>query len=642
MASKSPNFLQLHGEKLLLGAAVLLLLLAAWYFLLGSPYDATVSTGRGAAKAYALSEVEPELSSAAEQLKKRLAERRPTLDVPEVAAVRLAERHRQRMPTQALAMTARPPLVVEGTVAEVARQEMRLASVPLPTAARAAAGPVVIAYPPPDPDMVPAVQQLAQVIGKTTLPLDTRAAVVVAELDLDPWIKGLRDGNVPQGFVEGRVGVAGVQLWRQQMQADGSWGEAQRIAVLPEPLQVAVEAGTRVADKQEGQALIERLLAEPEPVLRATLPVSEQGPPAPDPDRDVPRFTPEEQEQYRRLLRERERINAQLELVRRRLRPGGPGGEGVEGGEPGQPPVGPRPPRGPVVGDDALGLGSVLPGPTAPRREGGPDAAAMAREAQLTQQLQGVEQQIETLRQQAATRPEVTPEDQRSRQPGLNDPGALNRPFGPRGNQFDQGLDERNGDGGITGGTVQLRAWDVTAQPDQTYRYRMTASLVNPLFGRDVSDEAAQAVTDVVAVGPAEGAGGTEEGWTQPVTLEPAHRFFMVNGNPKNATATVEVWSIYNGVWTPLEFELRPGDPIGGIKDIGGGTLSVDTGQIVVDVVSRDGLGGKPVMFILDPATDRFSARDVSSDANADERLRLQEDARRGADPAGQRGRDFE
>ena len=85
-------------------------------------------------------------------------------------------------------------------------------------------------------------------------------------------------------------------------------------------------------------------------------------------------------------------------------------------------------------------------------------------------------------------------------------------------------------------------AHDLTVKPGATYRYRLRVGVINPLFQRSqLTGKLRETHFHLISlVSPA-------SEWTEPVEIEPVHRFFVVGGSGVEHSATVEVWRVFNG-----------------------------------------------------------------------------------------------
>jgi len=161
---------------------------------------------------------------------------------------------------------------------------------------------------------------------------------------------------------------------------------------------------------------------------------------------------------------------------------------------------------------------------------------------------------------------------------------------------------------------------DLTVRPGRTYRYRVTANMLNPLFGRQQNlapEQKPQAESLGLASEPSD--------WTEPVQVEPEHKFFLVGGSADVQTANVEVYKLYDGVWRSYTFDnIHPGDVIGGArtKKVGDGDAQIDfgLGMVLVDLTAPSGAGGDTEALMLDLRTQRLAQRSIRSDASDPQR----------------------
>lgn len=121
-----------------------------------------------------------------------------------------------------------------------------------------------------------------------------------------------------------------------------------------------------------------------------------------------------------------------------------------------------------------------------------------------------------------------------------------------------------------------LWANDLTAEPGQTYRYRVRVGVFNPYAG---NPKALSEPTDAVKV---ELLSDWSE-WSMPVTVRPDVYMFLTKAAPDTGTATLEMYKWTKGKWVRATKEFTVGEPI---RFDERETGPVDTGLTVVDVVS--------------------------------------------------------
>ncbi len=183
----------------------------------------------------------------------------------------------------------------------------------------------------------------------------------------------------------------------------------------------------------------------------------------------------------------------------------------------------------------------------------------------------------------------------------------------------------------------QVLVWghDLKVTPGATYRYRITARVYNPFFGKTafLVPSQQQLAKDVcMNVQTSE--------WSDPVTVKPLTRFFVTAARPDDAAgalgigeATIEVYRLFRGQWYLKSFRVQPGEPIGQVessKTSDGQAMSVDfrTSAFVQDVLrvpdegrtTSTSRGGKVVVSLPDGT---LVVRDPASDSSDPERQAL-------------------
>lgn len=142
---------------------------------------------------------------------------------------------------------------------------------------------------------------------------------------------------------------------------------------------------------------------------------------------------------------------------------------------------------------------------------------------------------------------------------------------------------------------LKIWAYDDTAKPGQTYRYRIVYKLRNPVFGTaNVADPKLSGQLALVSP-PSE--------WTAPVAVPEKTKFWVATLVPNKATLDVFQWA--KGEWkklTPKESALTPGDQVPG------------TDWTVVDVRVGDSAHDRDKYVLLTSDTGQMSKRDYSVD----------------------------
>jgi hypothetical protein len=220
--------------------------------------------------------------------------------------------------------------------------------------------------------------------------------------------------------------------------------------------------------------------------------------------------------------------------------------------------------------------------------------------------------------------------------PGVPPPGQDGEPYDP--DRFDEGReppeddpfvepDPTQGDPLLAGGEVpsefdptrltnNIRGWayDENAKPGETYRYNVIYSLRNPVFNT-VNVTADEALSQQFAL-TVDRDMQWEEQWSDPVEVAPINRFFMRSLKPGNVGARFSVFRWQRGAWREDNFEVFPGDPLGGERE----GIDYATGRVLVDI--RPDPATRTQLAILTDAEGRFSRHDDDEDRSKEyERL---------------------
>ncbi len=172
-------------------------------------------------------------------------------------------------------------------------------------------------------------------------------------------------------------------------------------------------------------------------------------------------------------------------------------------------------------------------------------------------------------------------------------------------------------------------AHDLFAEPGATYRYKLVAAPMNPLFRYSrVAEEQRLANRDRASLAPSD-ADLQAASWTPPVTLNPRADFFFLGGNADQDRARVEVWKVYDGLWQRSDFEENPGNGIGGeqLLEVRGQRERVDlaTGALVLDIDVQQGIDSNPDQrLVYEDADGRIRSRTRQDDQDSPRRAQLQ------------------
>jgi hypothetical protein len=639
MKNKDFGFFQQHAEKIALGVGGLVLLgVAATQFLLGQPNEIELNN-----RPVAPGQIKDTVVTQAEQLDTRLSQPSPVepREIPNYAE------SFDRLYTLPVASDQRLAMFDEGPLADTWIKivnpdypEKYLPSPPAPTEVWVRAEHAVLAQSGPYPNL-PRVREL---IGNTD-PADFQYVSVTARFSFQDWRERLRAPDVPapnrieEGLYRDRMAITAVQLIREELDENGQWTNRTRIdplpgqfAILPDqplsessqpmPMEQATELEKQVLDNQPA-------IQRPEfpPLMNAIW-----APPTAE-DREL---TPEQLAQQRELLDRIARLERGLE---RALDDGGDSGRGGRD----------RGTRGRDTGPPSdIDFGMSSGGPPTRRSRGGD--RGQDREADTEQRrLDRMQEELDEARRELDELLGVE-----------SDPGALDG-FG-RTDRFEGGMPEDFGgpdfdrqpfgpsrgfgrDGGAADtGPDQVRVWahDLTVEPGKTYRYKIAASVLNPLFRNPrLNEDQRDENQNRISIGPTEEELATSE-WSANVEIDPEHYFFALSGSRDNKRANFEVWKVFDGVWRKNEFAEFPGNEIGGVAAVDGmNQVPMNAGPILLDVdaVSAPNGGRSEVRVLyLDTETGEIQSRLVNADKNSDERQRLENERQRMLDNRTQLG----
>jgi hypothetical protein len=228
----------------------------------------------------------------------------------------------------------------------------------------------------------------------------------------------------------------------------------------------------------------------------------------------------------------------------------------------------------------------------------------------------------------------------------------FNENFRGPGAEVDFGRGNQPGQPNTDSDRVSVWAHDLTVEYGKTYRYKIVATVFNPLFRKSrISNEQREEYFNLAALKPTE-----EEiakaSWSSPISIDPKYYFFVTGGNIDSKRATIEAWTIFDGIWRDAEFEERPGNEIGGYAQIPGVQavaakgVPIRVGHILLDVdsVTGGGPGGNKSVVravIFDPKSGKIESRLVDNDKRSDKKLQLenlQREQRRAAEQADSTG----
>ncbi|MEM1446679.1 MAG: hypothetical protein AAGF84_11530 [Planctomycetota bacterium] len=657
--NKDLGFFAKHTEKLVLGVAVALLLAVvayAWLGVLGQPH----ATDRGDSP----SDLEDKITSAAERVTTSInsdSTNLPTRDeyiVPDYAtefgdliAAEITQVARLEAPMEGGGLG----IDLDGTSVPTF-DPLFLPTPPMASSFSIKSKHGVLADPGVINDPMERAQlvEVQQIVGDQA-PVDFQYVSVMAEFPLQEWAKRLdatdqpAEDQIPNNVWLAKLGIASVYLVREEQAVDGTWGN--RTIIEPLPGQLAFLPGEAIeqSDPQSAQFLLDDLQDRQAELMQPQFPPMALEAWTPPTGRDRV-LSAEEREQLNDIeddIRNLERRIANLQgrderpsNNRQRTQRNRGGMDDMGGG----------------MGMD-MGMGDA--GRSTNRNSNRPDRAQQEAERQR-QQIERFEEQ---LREKIKEKNELLGIDDdaaemeflRSRR-GMD--GGMGMGMGMdmgMGMGMDEGMgmgmgnprNDRRGTnqrGGARGGlglgmpanptdevpeTVRVWAHDLTAQPGKTYRYKLVAATINPLFQYTrVSPEQREENEYRISLAPSE-EDFEAAPWTTAVTLDPDAYFFFVRGNAEQDRATIEVWKVYNGLWRQGEFEETPGNPIGDEKlvEIAPGfernvSMGVDAVLLDVDVIEINGTAQVRMVYLLPDG--RIAGRLLNDDRRNTKRDELQ------------------
>ncbi|MEO1236225.1 MAG: hypothetical protein AAFX76_05495 [Planctomycetota bacterium] len=623
MKTKDFGFFQQHTEKIVLGLGVAVLVgIGLTQFVLGEPNAVDL----GNQKNVAPDEIKDTVVGEAQRLRGRLDRPRP--DVEAIAVPRYARSFRDLYRLDIASDQAIAPLASTGLAPELNRvispdyPERFLPTPPIANDLLAKAEHGVLAD-----DGTDRFFRLQEIVGNTQ-PADFPYVSVSGKFPLAELKARYEatdrpaENRLEEGLWIERLVATSVRLLRQKQDpVTGEWGEATMIAPLPGQIALPEEGDPSLTFEQT-QQLQDFVRQNQEGIRRPEFPSISNGPWTP-PDINNRQFTPEE-------LRRIDEINDQIRRLERRIAQSTGRDERSE--------------RRPNRGD--RGLRDNSRGAFDPRGlddgggiDRGPSDADNRRQDRAARRVDEWRAEIAELQQELN---EIRGVDEPIEQPGtFRAPDGLDGFDGFDPTQFGGGSFpgapgnipiRRNPGVGVSADdvpeTITVWAHDLTAEPGQTYRYKIVVGVLNPLyrFSR-LNPEQLEANQDRLTLLP-DPAELESAVWSAPITLDPEFYFFLTGGSRDQNRANFEVWTVHDGLWRSSEFTEYPGDPIGGMAEVNGvpGPVPMRVGPILLDVdtvTPPSGRGSSVRALFLDPASGRIDSRLVVLDKDSPDLLEL-------------------
>ncbi len=675
MNPKDSGFFQKNIEKLVLGVSTLLLLVAAYFFLMGNPFPVEVG-----GQEIGPTQIKDRVQARVNQLNSRLD--KPESDLPDRPIPAYSEAFVKDMAKKPTTMTELTPLAQAGLGGELGVDddtELPTYSLPNPPIAEnilTRKGHAVLG------DNIPArqMQDLIRLVGSNE-PKDFTYVSVAATFDMDEWIKRLQSGDkdnrIPPRWWNSMIGISGVMLQRQELdEATGEWGN--EVFVDPIPGQLAFKpSATFQATNQQSKEAITMVRANQEAIARPDFPQTRGNILWSPPNEDAQELDAEGQRKLARINGQIETYKDQIGRLQEQIIKEGEANARRDTTQPTPDRTRrPAPTRG-GASDGGYGGGGGDAGRTRPQSRG--NTAARTAETPQTPQdrLNQLQQQLIDAKLQ---RDELLgiQSDVLSKSGyeggiggygggyggegagpggygGVGAPGTPGTPGTPGGYSGGYGGYDPYGGAGAYGGQpggygtqggygaapgvadpaqpqtrkIQVWAHDLSIEPGRTYRYRVVVAVLNPLYRQKrIADAQREEHYDRISLGP-DPQELASSPWSEPVKVDSDHYFFMVKGTSQSAR--LEVWQVYDGKWINKEFEVRPGDPIGQQVQVTVGNrqlqLDMNIGRVVVDLVQASGGGtfggGDLRMLYLNPDNNRIIERSIERDRNDPDWTRL-------------------
>ena len=416
-------------------------------------------------------------------------------------------------------------------------------------------------------------------------PFDARFVSVEGAFDaaaLREMLKGEESGRdpLPSSWWTGRTEIFDVELVRERLQDDGSFGEEQVIAPLPGRFSMR----ERIRDpKQAPKDLTEMLDSERtnretirRPGFYSMIAGTAWTRPSKAAAAGAAQVRPARVDQ---LLREIENVDREIKRRNDQLNPPapatppapGPGGRPGSGGGGGggSDRDGAPPPRDEARADGGsrgiawpeipttwlaqAGRGGPGGGPT-------PEDERATREERRRKVLEDDITRFQTQRDRAVKELETLGyNDKGERSTGSatsTDPNSSSTTLEPTLSVLDQ-----------TATSISVWAHDISAKAGETYRYKMRVWVTNPFFGNGTALSEAQRPLAATA-----GLKSADSDWSEPVKIAPATQFFVTSAREggavaggvgrSDASADVEVYEFFYGYWRRGTGKLDPGDQV--------------------------------------------------------------------------------
>ncbi|MGD9693490.1 MAG: hypothetical protein AB7G17_08115 [Phycisphaerales bacterium] len=544
MKRKGINPLEQHVEKIVVGV---FLIAAGGVFAMQIVKPSTVAVEKDKTSPQRAYE---RVSTRAEEVSARLRADRLPDGLPEaptnVAAELSARLSAPVLPTNTLAgATGRPNSGLQGGDAPgggdglpvYALLQPPSTGVPVAEEHRATIDPLVVAAAPELSKHLPPSQPYDVRVVSVAASFPTN--VLVQRLGTDPDGSGPAQAP-PRFWWLNSMAVLDVRLERQERTSDGTFGETTLVPVMPAQYTLREQLGGRPADL--GQALREartRMADIAQPRFYATIAGPDWAPPRTAAAGEAPAApVVDKAAEIARKKRSLEQLDAQIKRQKESL-------------------------------DRPLPMRTPVPGSGGPAGGGGGGFGGMASAQPSGGSTGGTTQTTAEDRRKEALRASIARLEQ-ERDTLAAEIAALEAPAGDQAPAAPADIAAAPVRALESGEPFTVWAHDLTAAPGKTYRYRMSVSITNPLYGneRSMAPESRELAGRPAVV-------SDPSAWSEPVTVSPDAVVFFTSargeglgGSESGASATAEVYRFYYGYWRGKSTTLRPGDALVASVDV--------------------------------------------------------------------------
>ncbi|MBH06519.1 MAG: hypothetical protein CMJ20_09375 [Phycisphaeraceae bacterium] len=667
MKIKNVNILEMHVEKIVLAWAALFFLCVVWFYFIRSPYRVEMQVGREK-QSLAIEDAEGKVQEELEKLAGQLNSKKGLRNVDTVQVQGYTQHFKTRKEQPILAMgqfdgpIGTPGLDIQDRPSLVS-QAYDIPFLDAPTQIKAWADFGVLqsrreliadikAMVGEDKVAMQAADAYAKLIGEKA-PRDFRFVTVKAEFDLNKWVEKLEaqqgPRKIPEGWWRPRMLVTDVVIERQVLDpSTGRWsaatGEADVIDPLPHSVGFRRWHTPYKADPwfegQPGQVMLE-IRDRQELIMQGFMPPMTAARFVPRPDERGEDLSLADQEKLFRVNKQIDRIKRDLKRLKQLQEDGRlKGKQRANANIPsrnrsesrsGLPDMPSGMPSMPTSGKKR----SKRKSPT-PLTQAMPKTPA-SRMATLSQQLMEAELERDQLLGRDVKGGAAKGRGGMPR--GMLQMGGMPPPGFPQA----RNMGRRTASSRRNRQDVPLRVdpesqelpkmilWghDITAQPGNSYRYRLRVHVLNPLFDqKQLNEQQKEALGQRLAIA------SDPTAWSDPINIDPEVQFFVVAADRSHNRAEAEFFRVFNGQLRESTFTISSGDPMGGMVDLEyeGQIRQVDmrVDSVAVDVISKgSGAQGDAHLIYYHNQHQSMKQRAVDEDRHSQKRMQLKNEIAR-------------